>query len=89
MLFMSVATYEPNVRDEIIKRRLEKGGMIPEGVKLLGEWSCISGGRVFRLVETDDPEAAIEGVLAWSDLCKVELHPVLVSEEAVEVIKKT
>lgn len=39
MLFMIIFNYEPQNRDEIVKRRMEKGSLIPEGVKTIGEWT--------------------------------------------------
>ena len=88
MLFMSIFTYEPEKRDEVIKRRAEKGAMIPEGMKVLGEWSDTSGGRVFRLVEMDDPKVGLAATLAWSDLGKIEIVPVLATEESMKVATK-
>ena len=44
MLFMTVFNYEPQNRDEIVKRRAEKGGLVPEGMKVIGEWSCVKSG---------------------------------------------
>jgi hypothetical protein len=32
MLFMTVFTYEPSARDEVIHRRVEKGAMVPKGM---------------------------------------------------------
>ena len=61
MLFMVTLSYEPQNRDEIVKRRAEKGALIPEGVKTIGEWTSIGGGKVFRLVETEDPSAMMQG----------------------------
>lgn len=88
MLFMSIFIYEPEKRDEVIKRRAEKGAMIPEGMKVLGEWSDTSGGRVFRLVEMDDPKVGIAASLAWSDLGKIEIVPVMATEESIQVATK-
>ena len=88
MLFMSIFTYEPEKRDEVIKRRAEKGAMIPEGMKVIGEWSDTSGGRVFRLVEMDDPKIGLAASLAWSDLGKIEIVPVMATEESILVATK-
>ena len=87
MMFMTVFTYPPERRDEIIKRRIDKGSMIPEGVKSLGEWSDLGGGRVFRLIDvaTDDLKALLAGSRAWNDLGKVELVPVAETEQAIKV----
>ena len=86
MLFMTVYKYEPHNRDEVVKRRAEKGGMVPEGMKLVGEWSCVKSGQVFRLVDTDDAAAMMAGTFAWSDLGTVEIHPVMETEEVMKLI---
>ena len=87
MMFMTVFTYPPERRDEVIKRRIDKGSMIPEGVKSLGEWSDMGGGRVFRLtdVATDDLKVLLAASRAWNDLGKVELVPVVETEQAIKV----
>ena len=46
MLFMAVFTYDPQDRDRVIERGLEKAEN-PRGVKVKGEWYDISGHRVF------------------------------------------
>lgn len=85
MLVMTVFTWEPDKRDAIIKRRAEKGMMAPKGMKVIGEWVDVSGGRVFRLSEVDKPQTAIAGTLAWDDLGKVESATVLESEEVMKI----
>jgi hypothetical protein len=83
MLYMTIFTYEPERRNEVMKRRLEKGPIIPQGMKVIGEWSAIGGGRVFRLVQVENPAAAMAAVGAWSDLGKYEIVPVMDSDEAL------
>ena len=62
MLFMAIFTYEPEKRTEVIKRRAEKGPMV-EG-KLIGEWGAVAGGRVYRVVDIDNPGAMLKAVMA-------------------------
>ena len=39
---MAIATYEPEKRNEIIKRRQERGAIEPpKGAKFIGEWNVI------------------------------------------------
>ncbi len=83
MLFMSILTFEPRKRSEVIKRRTEKAPMT-EG-RVIGEWSSTIGVRIFRVVEVDDPKAMLGAVTAWSDLGRVELIPVMTSEEAIKI----
>ena len=80
---MAIFTYEPEKRAEVIKRRAEKGPMV-EG-KLIGEWGAVAGGRVYRVVEIDNPAAMLKAVAAWSDLGKLELIPIMASEDVIKL----
>ena len=84
MLFMVIGHYEADKRDEMIKRRLTKGRMTPRGMKVLGEWSTFGGGRIFQLVESNDPKAAFQATYAWSDLMKFEIVPVYETEQLLK-----
>ncbi len=86
MLFMSIYTFEPENRDAVIKRRAEKGALVQAGVKVVGEWSCIAGLRVFRLAEVEDPRALLAATSAWLDLGKIEIHPVMSTEDAMKLL---
>jgi uncharacterized protein with GYD domain len=88
MLFMTIYTYEPGQRNEIVKRRLERGTVVPEGVKVIGEWSYIGGGRGFMVLEAQDPKVIMATTLAWSDLIKFETLPVMETEEVMKLVKK-
>jgi hypothetical protein len=86
MLFMSIATWAPEKRDEILKRRMEKGAMVPDGVKVIGEWVDLSGGRSFMVYEGDDPKALAQWGLAWNDLIKDEAVVVMDAEAAMKLL---
>ena len=85
MLSMNIYTFEPGQRNELLKRRMEKGMALPEGVKLVGEWTDLGGGRGFLLAESNDPKAVIAAAMPWSDLMKMEIVPVI---EAAELWKE-
>jgi hypothetical protein len=87
VLFMVIATYDTEKRDEVIKRRLAKGRMTPKGMKVLGEWSTFGGGRVFMITENNDPKAAFEAVYPWSDLMKFEIIPVYETEQMLKYMQ--
>lgn len=88
MLFMSIYTYEPGKRNEIIKRRLEKGTGAAAGVKVVGEWIALAGHRGFMLFEAEDPKAVMATTLVWSDLLRFESVPVMEAEEVMKLAKK-
>jgi hypothetical protein len=84
MLFMSIFTWNPENRDEVgNRRRTEK---IPEGIKMIGEWVDIAGGRVFRLCEVADPKVMLAESFAWNDLGYVEHIPVMETEEVMKLL---
>ena len=86
MLFMSIVSWEPEKRDEVVKRYAEKGAMTLPGRKVIGTWNAIGGNRVFRLVEIEDPKALVLASAAWSDLVNIEEIPVMESGELMKVI---
>ena len=85
MLFMTIFTYDPKDREAVVKRRAEKGRMEPPGVKVIGEWSYLGGGRVFELCEGDDPRAMLRYSASWADLGKIEFFPVMETEEVMKL----
>jgi hypothetical protein len=87
MHFMTIYTYEPARRNEIVKRRKERGPLVPEGVKVIGEWSYTDGGRGFIVFEAKDAKVIEPPALAWSDLVKLETLPVTEPEEAMKLTK--
>lgn len=88
MLYMTIFTYEPEKRDEVIGRVMEKGRMTPDGVKEIGVWSALTGGRVFRIIEADDPAAIYKATYAWTDLGRLEIVPVIKTDALVEMLKQ-
>ena len=86
MLFMTVFSYEPENRAAVIKKRAEKGPLVPPGIKILGEWSVVAGGRVFRLLEADDPRAFLVGADPWAGLGKIEAYAVMPTDDVIKLL---
>jgi hypothetical protein len=89
MLFMCVTTSVPAKGNETIKRRLEKGRMLPAGVTVLGEWAVLSGAGGFMLVESKDPKALLEAVRASGDVARIEAFPVINAGEVLPQSRQT
>ncbi len=86
MQFMIVYTFSPENRDQVIKRYSEKGGLLPPGAKVIGEWASTTGHRVFRIIETEDAKAMMGATLAWSDLGNVESYGILPMDEVLKIL---
>ena len=85
MLFMVIFTWEPDKRNEVLKRRMEQGALSPPEIKILGEWVDMQGGRTFRLIQNDDPKAGMKATMAWADLGKLEIVPLMETEEVMKL----
>ncbi|MDP4114439.1 MAG: DUF3303 family protein, partial [Bacillota bacterium] len=77
----------PGQRNEVLKRRMGKSARMREGVKVLGEWTDIGGGRGFSLVESNDPIIFMSKTSTWADLVKMEAVPVVETEELMKLAK--
>ncbi|UCG14164.1 MAG: DUF3303 family protein [Deltaproteobacteria bacterium] len=88
MLFMAVFAYEPENRDRVITRRMENPTN-PKGVEVKGEWFDVSGHRIFRLFEAEDAAHVAALFYNWTDLGVAELIPVVDTELAIRMLKKT
>ena len=86
MLFMCLWSYKPDQRDEVVQRRLEKGPMRTEGVKEIGEWSALQGGRGFTLVEAEDPVEILTSLRAWTDKLEIEIVPVIETDDVMKLV---
>jgi len=73
----------------VTKRFVEKGSQ-PSGIggKIIGQWNAIAGGRIFRLVEQDDPKSGFLAWHDWTDLGKGECIAVIESAEVLKLIPK-
>lgn len=87
MLFMTILTWEPDKRNEAVTRRTQF--KYPEGMKRIGEWNDLAGGRVFILSEAEDPKAVLAATFAWDDLGKFEITPVMETDELMKLMPKT
>ena len=84
-----IFTYKPEKRDEVIKRRLEIGTGLPQGLKSIGEWTDLTGGRNFTLTEgPDDAKLLLAAIMAWDDLGEFDNVPVMEVEEALKLVPK-
>ena len=87
MLLLVTYTYEPDKRNEVLKRRAEQGAGFSSGTKVIGEWSNVGGGGGLVIAETDDPMGVAETARGWNDLVKFTVVPVLETEKMLKGLK--
>ena len=90
MLFMMLYSFPPERRNEVIKRASElekKGVKVFEGIKTIGHWMVPGGTRGFHVFEAQDSKLMERAFLAWDDLMKIDLVPILEQEEIWKMVK--
>ena len=86
MLCMTILTWDPDKRDAVVER-VKKIGLQHEGMKVIGTWVDVNGGRCFQLSDVPrniDPAVSLKTNLAWNDLMRIQDIPVM---EATEMMK--
>ena len=87
MLYMNILTWAPDKRDSVIER-VNKIGMEHEGIKVLGTWVDVNGGRCFQLSEEPaDPKFRLKANFAWNDLLHIETVPIMKAEEFLQLLQ--
>jgi Domain of unknown function (DUF3303) len=77
MLFMIQWTFACEHRDAANARFKAGGAPPPEGVKMLGRWHTVGGGKGVLICESTDATAIGKWMQEWNDLLKFEVAPVL------------
>ena len=86
MQFMTTWTFKPEHNSQAAGRFKETGGLAPAGVKMIGRWHDVAGGRGFALAEADDPVAMSKWCRQWADLLSFEIVPVLTDEQLAKAL---
>lgn len=79
MMYMYLLNWEPEERDAVIERA-RKIGLDHEGMKVIGTWSDVAGGRCFQLCDVPDdidPALILKANFAWNDIMEIERVPVM------------
>ena len=85
-LYMVVEHFKNKDALPVYRRFREHGRLAPEGLSYVSSWVDLEFERCYQLMETHD-RALLEAWMAnWSDLVDFEVHPVVNSKEAAEII---
>jgi hypothetical protein len=82
MLYMVIERFKNRDAKPIYARLVEKGRMMPEGLRYVGSWIEPSFDRCFQVMECEDEKLLHEWAEHWKDLMDFEIAPVLTSQEA-------
>ena len=73
MKYIVVETFAPGCKVRIYDRLLQKGRMLPDGLRCIDSWLEKDGNRCFQLMETNSPQLFETWISHWKDLCSFEV----------------
>jgi len=85
-LYMVVEHFKNKDALPAYRRFRDKGRMAPAGLAYVSSWVDQRLERCFQIMETSDRSLLDEWISNWSDIVDFEVHEVMPSKEAVEII---
>lgn len=89
MLLLDITTFEFENSLELFKRweQVESKGS-PKGLKVVNQWFDAGGGRVITIYDVESIKDYTAYNLSFNDLCRVEVFPVVETEEFIKFTSK-
>jgi hypothetical protein len=85
-LYMVVERFKNKDAEAVYRRFRDSGRMAPDGLRYVSSWVDESFELCYQLMETHDRRLLDEWMTNWTDLVDFEVHPVITSKDAVEII---
>lgn len=86
MLLMDIITWEPD--DSLKVAEFYSKYEYPNGIKVIDEWTDLTGYRTFVIYETDNEKTYAASVFPFMGLCKFETFPVMKLDKFMELAQK-
>ena len=86
MMLMDIITWEPE--DSLKIAELYANYEYPEGIKVIDEWTDLTGYRTFVIYETEDEKTYASSVLPFIGLCRFETFPVMKLDKFMQLAKE-
>jgi hypothetical protein len=85
-LYMVIEKFRNGDPAPVYRRFRSKGRMAPEGLKYISSWVDEKLECCYQVMETEDRAMLDQWMANWSDLVDFEVHPVMTSQQAAEMV---
>ncbi len=86
MLYMVIERFRNQDPVPVYRRFRDFGRLAPDWLQYVSSWVDERLATCFQVMETDDRRLLDEWMAAWSDLVEFEVHPVLTTVQAAELV---
>lgn len=83
LLLMDIITWEP--RDSLKVAEFYSNYKYPKGIKVIDEWTDLTGYRSFVIYEADNENTYASSVLPFMGMCRFETFPVMKLEKFLQL----
>jgi hypothetical protein len=83
---MDIITWEPE--DSLKVAEFYSNYKYPKGIKVIDEWTDLTGYRTFVIYETENEKTYAASVFPFMGLCKFETFPVMKLDKFMELAQK-
>ena len=85
-LYMVVERFRNKDAVAVYRGFRDSGRMAPDGLRYVSSWVDENFELCYQLMETHDRRLLDEWMTNWKDLVDFEVHPVITSKDAAEII---
>ncbi len=85
-LSMVIENFKNGDAAPVYRRFRDFGRLAPPGLSYVSSWVSEKLDRCYQLMETDDRSLLDQWMSKWDDIIDFEVHPVISSQEAAEII---
>jgi hypothetical protein len=85
-LYMVIEHFRGGDAVPVYRRFRDHGRLAPEGLAYVSSWVDMTLQRCYQVMETQDRALLDRWMEHWRDLVEFEVHPVMTSAEAAEVV---
>ena len=85
-LYMVVENFRNGDALPVYRHFRDHGRLAPEGLSYISSWVTESLDRCYQVMETENRALLDQWIANWNDVVDFEVHPVIISKEAVEKI---
>lgn len=86
MILMDIITWEP--KDSLKVAKFYANYEYPKGIKVIDEWTDLTGYRTFIIYETEDEKTYASSVFPFIGLCRFETFPVMKLDKFMQLAEK-
>ena len=86
MLYLVVEHFRSGDPVPVYRRFRDRGRLAPDGLRYVSSWVTADLRHCFQVMETTDPSLLDTWMAQWTDLVDFEVHPVVTSADAAEMV---